>query len=55
MIASVIIGILIAGYAIYVIRRVIRRMKKGEFCDCGCGGCSQKNCCSQKEQKSSKE
>ncbi|MDD7739415.1 MAG: FeoB-associated Cys-rich membrane protein [Fusicatenibacter sp.] len=54
VIASILIGILIAGYAAYVIWRCIRKMKKGEFCDCGCGGCSgcsKESGCSQKESR----
>lgn len=47
MAATIIIGLLIFGYAAFVIRRKVRDMKNGKFCDCGCSGCSGK--CSGKK------
>lgn len=37
--------LLIFLYAAFVIRRRIKKMKRGEFCDCGCGGCPSANKC----------
>lgn len=39
MAATIIIGLLIAVYCIWVIRRKYRQAKKGKFCSCGCQDC----------------
>lgn len=40
MIPTIIIGILIAGYAAYVVRKKIKDWKSGKGCGCSCGSCS---------------
>lgn len=50
MIATIIIGIVLFGYAFFVIRKKVRDAKNGKFCDCGCGGCSAK-CHEVKEER----
>ena len=35
-----IIGGVIAAYCIYLIIRKIKKVKKGEWCSCGCSNCS---------------
>ncbi len=44
-IVPAVIILLILVYAGLVIRRKIRRMKAGQFCDCGCGECPTANKC----------
>lgn len=46
MIAGIIIGLLIALWAVYVIIRRIKRAKKGIYCDCCVGNCS---CCKKED------
>lgn len=46
MIAGIIIGLLIALWAAYVIIRRIKRAKKGIYCDCCDGNCS---CCKKED------
>ena len=51
MIWSVIIGILLALYVLWVIRRKVRQFREGKFCDCNnCGGGCDCGC-SSKEGK----
>lgn len=40
MIATIIIGILIASYAGIVIIKKAKDMKNGKFCSCGCSDCT---------------
>lgn len=47
--AELIIGGIIAIYCIYLTVRKIRKIKKGEWCSCGCGG-SCPGCPNQKEK-----
>lgn len=44
MAANIIIVVLIAGYAVFVIRRMHKRKKQGFSCSCGCGGGCSGNC-----------
>lgn len=44
MIPTILIVLLLFSYAAFVIVRKVRRIKKGQFCDCGCGGCKRKGC-----------
>ena len=39
--ATVLIGVLIFGYAAFVIRRKIKDAKNGKFSSCSCEGCSK--------------
>ena len=43
---SFIITALAAAYALLVIIRKIKNIKRGKFCSCGCGECTKK--CSRK-------
>lgn len=40
MIATIIIGLLIASYAGIVIIKKAKDMKNGKFCSCGCSDCT---------------
>lgn len=43
MVAEIIIGTLIAAYCIFLIVRRIKKIKKGEWCDCdNCSGCGKR-------------
>ncbi len=44
---SLIIGIAIGLYVVWVIRRKIKDIKKGKYCSCGCQDCEQ-SCQSKK-------
>ena len=37
--AELIIGGIIAGYFIYLVISKIRKIRKGEWCSCGCSSC----------------
>lgn len=50
MIAGIIIGALIVLYCIWVVRRRVRQIRQGQYCSCGCGGCSH-NCGSKKRRE----
>lgn len=42
---KIVIGLIIAVYAVFVIVKKIRDFKKGKYCsccDCGCGHCVKK-------------
>lgn len=39
MTATIIIGGVIGIYALSVIVQKVRRVRKGQYCDCGCGQC----------------
>lgn len=43
MIAGIIIVVLLVLYCAWVIRRKVRQVKNGQYCSCGCAGCT-KNC-----------
>ncbi len=43
MIATIFVGILVFGYAAFVVGKKVKDAKDGKFCNCGCGGCT-KNC-----------
>lgn len=40
MVATIVIGIIIAAYAGVVIRKKVKDMKNGKFCSCGCSDCA---------------
>lgn len=40
MIASILIGGLIALYSFFVIRKRMKEIKAGKLCSCSCEGCS---------------
>lgn len=47
MIATIIIAVLIALVVAFVIVKLVKNKKSGKgTCNCGCGGCSMKDCCS---------
>lgn len=52
MLTQIIIGLIITGYVIYLIRRQIRNAKAGNYCG-SCSGCSNANRCSQKKSDNS--
>ena len=31
--------------------RAVRRIRKGKTCNCGCEGCSQRDCCNKSNDK----
>lgn len=37
---TIVIGILVFGYATFVIRKKIKDARNGKFCSCSCEGCS---------------
>lgn len=39
MLATIIIGLAIAGYCLWVIRKKWKDTKQGKFCSCGCADC----------------
>ena len=41
MTATIIIGGVIGIYAAGVIVRKVRRVRQGQYCDCGCGQCGE--------------
>lgn len=43
MLVTIIVSVLIFGYAAFVIRKKVKDAREGKFCNCGCGGCT-KNC-----------
>lgn len=45
MIIKIILILLIASYAGYVIYKKVKDIKKGKFCNCGCEKCPSKNKC----------
>lgn len=42
MVATIVIGILIAAYAGVVIYKKAKDIKNGKFCSCGCSECASK-------------
>lgn len=54
MIAGLIIAALIVLYCIWVIRRRVRQIRKGQYCSCGCGGCTA-DCGSRKRREVSEQ
>ena len=47
MIATIIIGIIIAAIIVGVVIKLVKNKKAGKHsCSCGCGGCAMKDCCS---------
>ena len=47
MLATIVIGAAVAGYAGWVIYRKYKQYKAGQYCSCG--GCSGKSHCGKKE------
>lgn len=45
---TIFIGIIIVGYAGFVIYRKLKDMKQGKYCGCGCDHCISK--CNKKEE-----
>ena len=43
MIPTIITGVVVAGYAAFILYRRIKDMKNGKICGCGCDNC-QKRC-----------
>ncbi len=43
MLVTIIVSVLIFGYAAFVIRKKVKNVREGKFCSCGCGGCAR-NC-----------
>lgn len=39
MITTAVIGGGILAYAVYVIRKKVKDIKEGRYCQCGCEGC----------------
>ncbi len=48
--AEIMIMVVIAGYAAWVIKRKIRRFRQGKFCECDCAGCSGRAGCRGKRE-----
>ena len=46
---SILFGLAIGCYIVWVIRRKIKDMKNGNYCGCGCQDCA-KSCSSKKEE-----
>ncbi|WP_310604987.1 FeoB-associated Cys-rich membrane protein [Anaerosporobacter sp.] len=46
--ASIIIIAVVALYAAVVIRKKVKDMKAGKFCNCGCSDCPSANKCHEK-------
>ena len=49
MVATIVIGVLIAVYASVVIYKKAKDIKKGKFCSCGCSECA--SFCHEKKNK----
>lgn len=47
MVASIVIGVIIALYAGFVVVKKVKDMRKGKFCGCGCSDCT--SACSDKK------
>ena len=52
MIASVIIGVLILLYIVWVILKKRKDIKEGKMCHCGCSGCSAQSSCDKQKGQS---
>lgn len=45
MLATIILGVLIAAYAGWVIYKKYKQYQAGQYCSCGCSGCDGKKGC----------
>lgn len=52
---TIIIAVIIAIYAGYVIRKKVMDMKQGKFCGCSCDSCPPKACHTDGVLKTTKE
>lgn len=50
-IASIIIVLVIATFAVIAVMSLIRNRKKGKSCSCGCEGCAYSGNCSESGKK----
>lgn len=43
--ATIVISLVLAALVVLVIVYRVKKYRRGEFCDCGCSGCSQGSEC----------